>query len=48
MTQNEYVQNRLNELKKNIKLTGLAKNLYLMEWKERYKREYRRKIELGE
>jgi hypothetical protein len=44
MTESEYVKSRLSELKKSVNIRpGQERNLYLQEWADRYKKEYRRK-----
>jgi len=45
MTESEYVQGKLEDLKGKIKLTGEARNLYLMNWKEKYTITHQRQVE---
>ena len=45
MGENEYVQSRLEDLKGKIKLTGQARNLYLMEWKDKFTVTHQRSVE---
>jgi hypothetical protein len=45
MGENEYVQSRLEDLKGKIKLTGQARNLYLIEWQDKFTVTHQRSVE---